>query len=49
MKSYTKYSLQRNEFVEEPDLAHGWHNWIFQHLPQAASRLIGAALYRHIA
>lgn len=49
MKSYTKYSLRRNEFVEKPDLAHGWHNWVFQHLPLAASRLIGAALYRHIA
>jgi Acetyltransferase (GNAT) domain len=49
VKSYTKYSLERNEFVQERDLAHGWHNRVFQHLPLAASRLIGAALYRHIA
>lgn len=46
---YIKYDLRRNAFVTEKDAASGWHNRIFRVLPLGISRLIGAALYRHLA
>ena len=46
---YVKYDLRRNVFVTEEDGATGWHNRIFRTLPEGISRMIGAALYRHLA
>lgn len=46
---YVKYDLRRNVFVTETDAATGWHNWIFRMLPSGVSRMIGAAIYRHLA
>lgn len=46
---YVKYDLRRNVFVTEEDGATGWHNRIFRALPEGISRMIGSALYRHLA
>jgi CelD/BcsL family acetyltransferase involved in cellulose biosynthesis len=46
---YVKYDLRRNTFVTETDASTGWHNRIFRALPAGLSRLVGAALYRHLA
>jgi CelD/BcsL family acetyltransferase involved in cellulose biosynthesis len=46
---YVKYDLQRNAFVTDTDSATGWHNRVFRALPLGFSRMIGAALYRHMA
>lgn len=46
---YVKYDLRRNAFVTETDGARGWHNLVFRALPPGLSRMIGAALYRHLA
>lgn len=46
---YVKYDLRRNVFVTKADGATGWHNLIFRALPPGFSRMIGAALYRHLA
>jgi len=46
---YVKYDLRRNVFVTEEDATEGWHNRIFRVLPEGVLRMIGAALYRHLA
>lgn len=46
---YVKYDLRRNAFVTDTDGATGWHNRVFRALPLSLSRVIGAALYRHLA
>lgn len=46
---YVKYDLRSNRFVTETDAAVGWHNRVFRMLPPGISRMIGAALYRHLA
>lgn len=46
---YVKYDLRRNAFVTEKDTATGWHNRVFRALPLGLSRMIGGALYRHLA
>jgi lipid II:glycine glycyltransferase (peptidoglycan interpeptide bridge formation enzyme) len=46
---YVKYDLRRNAFVTDTDGATGWHNRVFRALPLGLSRMIGAALYRHLA
>jgi CelD/BcsL family acetyltransferase involved in cellulose biosynthesis len=46
---YVKYDLRRNRFVTDTDGATGWHNRVFRALPVGLSRVIGAALYRHLA
>jgi CelD/BcsL family acetyltransferase involved in cellulose biosynthesis len=46
---YVKYDLRQNNFVTETDAATGWHNRVFRALPLGLSRMIGAALYRHLA
>lgn len=46
---YVKYDLRKNVFVTEADVATGWHNRIFRALPEGISRMIGKALYRHLA
>jgi hypothetical protein len=46
---YVKYDLRQNAFVTDTDIAEGWHNRVFRALPLGLSRMIGAALYRHLA
>ncbi|MGH7941987.1 MAG: lipid II:glycine glycyltransferase FemX [Limisphaerales bacterium] len=46
---YVKYDLRRDTFVAGRDGAVGWHNRVFRALPLGLSRLIGSALYRHLA
>ncbi|HXC35596.1 MAG TPA: GNAT family N-acetyltransferase, partial [Candidatus Acidoferrales bacterium] len=46
---YVKYDLRRNAFVTEKDAATGWHNLVFRVLPLGLSRMVGGALYRHLA
>jgi hypothetical protein len=46
---YVKYDLRQDRFVTETDATIGWYNRVFNVLPIALSRLIGAALYRHCA
>jgi hypothetical protein len=46
---YVKYDLRQNAFVTEKDAATGWHNLVFRVLPLGLLRMIGGALYRHLA
>lgn len=46
---YLRYDVQLGEFVSRKDNSSGWHSRVLRRLPQLASRLIGAALYRHAA
>lgn len=46
---YFKYDLRHSVFVTEFDASMGWHNRIFRALPLGVSRIVGAALYRHLA
>ena len=47
--SYTRFDLIRDDFVTVADASSGWHSGIFRALPSPLSRLIGMALYKHIA
>jgi hypothetical protein len=46
---YFKFDLRQNGFVASRDEVAGWHTRVFRTLPVWASRLAGAALYRHWA
>ena len=46
---YFRYDPRKAGFVTARDASSGWHNRIFKTLPIPLSRLIGAALYRHVA
>ena len=46
---YVRYDLRADRWVTAKDESSGWHNRVFRRLPVPLSRLIGAALYRHIA
>jgi hypothetical protein len=46
---YFKYDFRKKEFVTDSDKAFGWHNRIFQSLPDFVSRMTGNMLYRHWA
>lgn len=46
---YWKYDMQSRRFVTDTDRAQGWHNRVFQMMPIALSRAVGALLYRHSA
>jgi CelD/BcsL family acetyltransferase involved in cellulose biosynthesis len=45
---YYRYDLASGGFVRDRDAVDGWHNRVFRALPLPVSRLIGAALYRHV-
>jgi hypothetical protein len=44
-----KYDFRKKIFVTDSDDAFGWHNRIFQSLPNFVSRMTGKMLYRHWA
>jgi hypothetical protein len=46
---YFKYDFRKKFFVAGSDKAFGWHNRIFQSLPNFVSRITGEMLYRHWA
>jgi hypothetical protein len=46
---YFKYDFRKKNFVADNDETFGWHNRIFQSLPNFASRIAGKMLYRHWA
>ncbi|MGA3007712.1 MAG: GNAT family N-acetyltransferase [Opitutaceae bacterium] len=46
---YVRYDCRSGGFVQAPDRSSGWHNHIFRRLPGGLARLIGTALYKHIA
>jgi hypothetical protein len=46
---YFKYDFQQKNFVTDNDKVFGWHNRIFQSLPDFVSRMTGKMLYRHWA
>jgi hypothetical protein len=46
---YVRYDRQEGGFVTARDESSGWYNRVFQMLPVFLSRLIGAALYKHMA
>jgi hypothetical protein len=46
---YVRYDVRTGHYVTAADESSGWHNRVFQMLPIPLSRLIGAALYRHVA
>ena len=47
--NYLRYDLRREAFVKVTDGSSGWHSGVFRMLPSPLSRLIGVALYKHIA
>jgi hypothetical protein len=46
---YVRYDLRAGRYVTAKDESSGWHNRFFRMLPTPLFRLIGAALYRHVA
>jgi hypothetical protein len=46
---YFKFDFRKKKFVTDSDEAFGWHNQIFQLLPNFVSRMTGKMLYRHWA
>jgi hypothetical protein len=46
---YVRYDWRAGGFVTAKDEAAGWHNRVFRALPLPLSRLIGSALYKHVA
>lgn len=46
---YFKFDFREDAFVTDKDSASGWHNRVFRMLPVFCSRLIGRAIYRHVA
>jgi hypothetical protein len=46
---YFKYNFRQKNFVTDSDKVFGWHNRIFQSLPDFVSRIAGKMLYRHWA
>ncbi|HZZ17765.1 MAG TPA: GNAT family N-acetyltransferase [Opitutaceae bacterium] len=46
---YVRYDLRTSSNVTKTDASSGWHSAIFKALPTPLSRLIGVALYKHIA
>jgi hypothetical protein len=46
---YSRYSFERQEFVQTPDVASGAHARVLAHLPMFLSRLVGRALYPHMS
>ncbi len=46
---YFRYDQRKAGFVTARDESSGWHNRLFRMLPIPLSRLVGAALYRHVA
>ena len=46
---YVRYDFQQDRYLVGKDGSVGWHNHVFSLLPMFASRLLGAALYRHVA
>ncbi len=47
--TYVRYENATGSFVRAPDLTSGKHTFVFRTLPAVFSRLIGRALYRHVA
>lgn len=46
---YARYDLEQDTFVTSRDHSSTPYNWIFRHLPVGFGRLVGTALYRHVA
>ena len=46
---YVRYNVRTGRYVTAADASPGWYNRLFRFLPIPVSRLIGAALYRHVA
>ena len=45
---YVRLDLEQDRFVPGKDRTRGWYNRLFNLLPTTLSRMIGAALYRHV-
>lgn len=46
---YAKLDLPSGKYAAGKDRASGWHTRVFQRIPIPIARVIGAALYRHVA
>ena len=46
---YVRYDLRTGKFVTVPDRSSGWHSRLFRILPVSLARVVGAAVYRHVA
>jgi hypothetical protein len=46
---YNKYDLKRGAYVSNEPESNGWHNRVFNLMPQFLSRKVGAMLYKHVA
>jgi hypothetical protein len=46
---YVRYNRRTDSFVRVRDRSSGWHNHVIKMLPDCSTRLIGTALYKHIA
>jgi hypothetical protein len=46
---YVRYNLRTGAFVEARDESSGWYSRIFKVLPACLTRLVGTALYKHVA
>lgn len=46
---YVRYNTRTRSFVRTRDESLGWYNHLFRILPDRLARLIGTALYKHVA
>jgi hypothetical protein len=46
---YTRFDLISKTYTMSADRSSGWHTSIFRRLPVPVARMVGAALYRHMA
>jgi len=46
---YLRCDCRQNRFISEQDKAFGWYNSTMTRMPLLLLRILGAALYRHIA
>lgn len=46
---YVKYDLKKGAYISDEPESGGWHNRVFNRMPQFLSRKVGAMLYKHVA
>jgi CelD/BcsL family acetyltransferase involved in cellulose biosynthesis len=49
MLEYFKFDFMKSKWIQSGDLAHGWYNKFFRHIPMPLLRVSGNLIYRHIS
>ena len=49
MLEYFKFDLMKSKWIQSEDLAQGWHNTFFRHIPMPLLRFSGNLVYPHLS